>query len=142
MKLKAIPLSRAKTAWGLLQDVKRRMLEEPKRVEMDNWVEKRHPEDGGPACGTVGCFAGWVCLLKGKPRGKSPTAMRILGANCDYVMPSTIDSYWGSDSVFTDSQSGGDIKGKQGTMTYARSVVKRIDGFMKRNKAKLKAKRV
>lgn len=39
-----------------------RILEEPKRLEMSAYLIREREEEGGPACGTVGCIAGWARL--------------------------------------------------------------------------------
>ena len=66
-RLQAIPRSKAKTAWGLCQDVIRTIKEEPKRVDMAVFTANLLPQNGGPACGTIGCLAGWICHLAEKP---------------------------------------------------------------------------
>lgn len=48
----------------LLEKVKQHILEEPKRLWMGDWAFKVSPTDeNAPACGTVGCIAGWASLL-------------------------------------------------------------------------------
>lgn len=52
----------------LLLKVKQHILEEPKRLNMHNWIERYTvPEVEQskylPSCGTVGCIAGWSFLL-------------------------------------------------------------------------------
>lgn len=47
----------------LLQAIKKHILAEPKRLDMGNWGFKRDKANDGPACGTVGCIAGWAVLL-------------------------------------------------------------------------------
>lgn len=71
----------------LLLRVKAHILEEPRRLNMSEWKQTAFPgmivKDGyehglnaskhhqlltaktAPPCGTVGCIAGWVCLLSG-----------------------------------------------------------------------------
>jgi hypothetical protein len=53
----------------LLQRVKQHILEEPRRLDMDDWA---HTSNEAP-CGTQACIAGWACVLTGKatlnPRG-------------------------------------------------------------------------
>lgn len=43
--------------------VKKHILEEPKRLSMEDWGYQKLEEEGGPACGTVACIAGWLTLL-------------------------------------------------------------------------------
>lgn len=58
----------------LLRRIKRNFLNEPKRLFMGGYIYhgapgKRFIGDNGkqyfPKCGTVGCIAGWACLLSG-----------------------------------------------------------------------------
>lgn len=64
-----IPTSRAKTAYGLLSEIAALAIEEPKRMRMGDWRVRRatasvEPDLGFPACGTVGCIAGWAVTLR------------------------------------------------------------------------------
>lgn len=64
----AIPRSKAKTAYGLLSEIRTLILKEPKRYNQGFWLtrqrEDRFPElMDYPACGTIGCVAGWVQQL-------------------------------------------------------------------------------
>jgi len=52
--------SNAKTAYGLMSDIRAYILEEPKRINMSDWIEtdmkyikEEHGVDG-PVCGTLG----------------------------------------------------------------------------------------
>lgn len=83
--MKPIPRSKAKTVLGLLKDVKRVILEEPKRANMGVFYKEISPSYGGPACGTVGCFAGWVCLMATGKMGDGPKAGEILGYDLEYT---------------------------------------------------------
>lgn len=68
-------MEKAKLNRKLIEKVIKHIEEEPQRLDMDVWVEKvndksRHDrieygdaEDLQPACGTVGCIAGWAMLL-------------------------------------------------------------------------------
>jgi hypothetical protein len=57
----------------LLRKVAKHIAEEPRRLDMDVLTDIRDPkeDDRNPPCGTVGCIAGWSCLLTGMPRKKS-----------------------------------------------------------------------
>jgi hypothetical protein len=59
------PISVATNAYELLGDVAEAILREPKRFDFGNWLEHIPAEHGGPACGTVGCIAGWAVVLTG-----------------------------------------------------------------------------
>lgn len=57
----------------LLRKVKRHILEEPKRLDMNTFVSRRmswRPEEERPECGTVACVAGWAVLLDRIDKGK------------------------------------------------------------------------
>jgi hypothetical protein len=69
--VKRVPKSNAKTAYGLLSEVRRLIVDEPKRYNQGDTISFREHTDGWsvaygkwPACGTVGCVAGWVTTLK------------------------------------------------------------------------------
>lgn len=48
----------------LLEKIKKHLKEEPKRYHQGKWVEEVSVWDANaPACGTVGCIAGWAVLL-------------------------------------------------------------------------------
>ena len=52
----------------LLNKVKAHILEEPRRLEMVDWIvdaEEIPVEDNRPPCGTAGCIAGWAAMLDG-----------------------------------------------------------------------------
>lgn len=70
----------------LLRKIKAVMLARPKRVDMYGWLRHKSKERGGPVCGTVGCIAGWACLLSEK-QGKSLSDKReaVLMSFPDYA---------------------------------------------------------
>ena len=77
----------------MLQRIKKLILEEPRRLEMDSWgyivpKEQAVLDEKLPPCGTVGCIAGWANILDEIDRGIAPDhicinhqrhAARILG---------------------------------------------------------------
>jgi hypothetical protein len=65
------------TTVKLLKRVKKYILEEPRRLEMNITgcaVDPRE-DNSNPPCGTVGCIAGWACVL-GKGLEKASPAIR------------------------------------------------------------------
>lgn len=80
----------------LLRQVKRHILEKPKRLNMGYWSmsakrmvrEGRITKEVEPACGTVGCIAGWAVILTktGKRTDFLATMKRIRGHNSEVVM--------------------------------------------------------
>lgn len=161
------------TAWDLCEEVCRDMLEEPKRVNMTiitaNSREFNRTANlteifpaGVPACGTAGCFAGWI-TLKVYPEIRDLSCVAII-SDADRLLGDDLD-YWldrprvvaeincsckeckvplgGRLRVYVfDAGTKGDIEGKIGTQLYAESVVKRIREFMVLNEDKLKARRI
>lgn len=70
-----LPSSDATNGYDLLTDVCQAILDEPKRLDMSNWIavgkfaefaEKR--ENMRPSCGTLACIAGWTVLLRRNDR--------------------------------------------------------------------------
>jgi hypothetical protein len=142
-RLKLIPLSRAKTAYGLVQDVKRAILAEPKRANMGVFEGSVKPENGGPACGTVGCFAGWVCLLRGESHSMnaSDLAARILSGRPDHENGGIrfhFDGSYGPAHFFNSGPGDGCNATNPGTKAHARAVAARINRFLKLNGPELK----
>ena len=130
-----IPVSKAKTAYGLLSEIATLALAEPKRMRMAVFLDTRaavHWGDHAPACGTVGCIAGWTCVLTGNNRGVWPVmerAMDVLGL-----------SYKEGAALFLIPRLCNEEK--QGTAVHARHVVAHIRRFQKRYATQLKAKKV
>jgi hypothetical protein len=147
-KLQVIPVSRAKTALGLIQAVKRVVLADPRRVDMGTVVEDSTNPDayfGGqkPACGTVGCFAGWIGVLaKGREWSMSGP---VFGAVEKLLGPDVAFEFMGRDgiyhSVFNDGAGDSCADTTPGTKAHARAVAQRIDRFIKRNLQVLKARK-
>lgn len=149
MKLKAIRLSRAKTAWGLLLDVRKAIKSEPKRANMGVYCDALAPEHGGPSCGTVGCFAGWIMLLRGEshPLDSAFPATQLLGGNkteggvIDFYLPSKEPGYTCTGFHVFNSGGGDNCSTEEtvvGSKEHAKAVINRIDRFMKNNQKALK----
>lgn len=57
----------------LLRKIQKHILAEPKRYDQDRWlltgkdIDDYVPARQIPACRTVGCIAGWACVLSNKP---------------------------------------------------------------------------
>lgn len=138
-KLKPLPRARAKTALGLVQFVRRVILAEPKRVDMSIVAVKLPPDLGGPACGWVGCLAGWIALSAGykdMPSGRHLIrAQQLLGPRIKYCI---LDDSLGNNHVFNGG--GGDACAGTDSQTseHAEAVASRIDHFVKVNGAQLR----
>lgn len=139
-----LPYSDAKTAYGLLTDVIRAILEEPKRIWMENWLLDGDSAQTfcaargkkAPACGTIGCISGWITTLK-------PARKVWSGCGEDIIAPATGDydrrkiRLAASDMFFDTS-----VPAHYGTMKYARIVAGRIRKFQKEWAKDLKAVKV
>lgn len=144
LKLAPVPTSRAKTAYGLLSEVRRLILAEPKRYSQGTWLQRAAsttpdlmPVGGFPSCGTVGCVAGWVATLKRPRRWFNPLvsgliARRVLGLSEDQA-----DLLFDGDAAYqrnpdADSQ----------TAAHARAGAAHIYSFQKKFATQLRAKRL
>jgi hypothetical protein len=112
---------------ALLKKVKKHILAEPKRINMNTWGRDSDEGEPQPACGTVGCIAGWIVFLS-KPKSK-----------WDFWKSSDIRSEatrllrmkdWQVDGLFSPYG----VYGEPGTRDHAKSVAKRIDYFIKGHK--------
>lgn len=116
----------------LLTQIRDHILEEPKRVTMEDWLQRIPKEwvtDRDPACGTIGCIAGWAVVL-GLPRRKyvynvSTTARGVLELSVEEARWLFYVGGWPNqfrESLHTLSPR---------TPEYAAVVAKRIDYFIK-----------
>ena len=65
-----IPRSKATNAYDLLSEIQDLIRTEPKRYNQNIWLRRvKRGEAKRPACGTVGCVAGWVVALKVPVKG-------------------------------------------------------------------------
>lgn len=139
-----VPYSDAKTAYTLLSDVIRTILEEPKRVHMDNWLlqgegvkdflyRKGVLDIGGPACGTIGCISGWITTLKPNANVSSIAGEDIIapyigwGGGIDGAYLRRQEMREAADAMFMDTT----VDATYGTRKYARIVAGRIRKFQK-----------
>ena len=146
-KLTRIPRSKAKTAYGLCMDVIRAIQAEPRRADMRVAVQIRDVSDpDAPACGTVGCFAGWIMVLR---QGREQTlngnlctyyvfnAENLLGHNICYLTAGRNNLY-----VFNSGEGDACETTTPGTPAHARAVVARIRKFVRINKTALQARKL
>lgn len=131
-----IPKSKAKTAYGLLSEVRTLILAEPLRYNQVSWLERQseaiETETVFPACGTVGCVAGWVStLVRGDTFSWSetgPVATLALGLSDQQA-----------DELFAASAAG---YGRRQTARHAAAGAKHIAAFQKKYRRQLLAKKV
>lgn len=139
-KKNLIPKSKAKTAYSLLSEVCAVIAAEPLRYDQWTWGRREgdmSPDDLTfhayvfPACGTVGCVAGWVATLKSKRdfdmNNAGTIARRILGLG-------------GKDAGELFSPEA--ARGASQSTAHAAAGVKHIRRFQKKHRAQLLAKKV
>ena len=127
-------LTRQISSYALLDQVKKLILEEPKRICMafelsqeGDGKEQDLPE-GYPRCGTVGCVGGWCGYLLGEKKDISlGNVGRYMNLIDDQSNELFFPAGWLSDR--TDAQ----------TPTYARKVAAHVSHFQKKYERQLKA---
>lgn len=129
-----IPVSKAKTAYGLLSEIAALSLAEPKRMRMGVFLATNVTSgdwgDEMPACRTIGCIAGWTTVLTKSGGGDvSEEARLALGLTTQQSVELFLYKRL--------CQSFG-----QGTARHSRRVVSHIRRFQKKYKAQLLAKKV
>lgn len=140
-----IPKSKAKTAYGLLSEVRALILAEPLRYDQGTWIERkdnpRRNFDGDiceapksyPACGTVGCVAGWVATLTRKETWAYDETEGIaqikLGLNDEQAI-----MLFDCDAVRHTIEPQ--------TIQHAKAGARHIQRFQKKHAAQLKAKKL
>lgn len=142
MKTEKLPTSRAKTAYGILSEVRRLILKQPLRYTQQRYIARlgsnghdvdpigpTHTVVVAPPCGTVGCVAGWIATLaRGNNFKYSDTpkiAEEVLGM-----------SYVETEELF----SGRAVSGTPQTLDHAERGAKHIAAFQKKYSTKLRAK--
>lgn len=131
-----LPVSRARTAYGLLSEIAALALAEPKRMRMSVTLLRDDPASAPnfyPACGTVGCIAGWTTVLKGLRTdpfgGVLSSAARTLGLIGEQ-----------EDDLFCDVPLCSATN--QQTVAHAKAVARHIREFQKKYRHQLLAKKV
>lgn len=146
---------RPENAYDLLEAVARHIEEEPRRYYQSSWVLRgdriRALELAAPACGTVGCRAGWVVALNDGLN--APAIVSQLGALPAFDEPvrdraeeilglghlDTDDLFSGC-AIYVEDAGGCDITPPAGSPAYAKLGADGIRAFMKAHEAHLKAR--
>lgn len=143
------PLTKAKTAWGLLQDVKKRVLQVPEAIDMSDVLCS-----ASTPCGTVGCLAGECCMLTlgrrralgfGMPSGVSrmtfaETLLGGEGNKPEFVTERQQGAFEIALCSLLDAGSSDRVGTLEpGTKRYARAVVARVNRFMRKYEKRLRA---
>lgn len=123
----------------LLRKIQRAIMQEPKRIVMNDWLIQNidDEEDRGlktPDCGTVGCIAGWAAVLHETSDPKNFSA-----AEGDWPDANTYLGIENGDPLFYPDQWPFKFqkmlrKHPPQTKAYARVVCSRIDHFIKTGK--------
>ena len=110
----------------LFRKIRKHILEEPKRINLNHWVD---PYSEVAPCGTEGCIAGWACVL-GIPQASpieicedplinfSSMARALLG-----ISPGQEVGLF-SPNAYT--------RATPHTLSYAKAVVRKMNKFVKR----------
>jgi hypothetical protein len=140
------------TVGDVIARIQQIILEEPRRLNMDTWMTDfahtlthRFHLQPPPACGTVGCVAGWVAVLfrpdlRVRPRSISSMAERVLGyipeniAAMEYLPSDMKENYRDVGSLFSCAASNefGETEslGEPGTRFHAQAVARRLDVYL------------
>jgi hypothetical protein len=118
-----LPTTTATDPVGILKDVARVILAEPLRYDQGDWLQT-DVHQHGPPCGTVGCVAGWVCVLT----RRGPSFSRFLD-----VMAEARDRLEISGPAAYDLFNGSAIDEdlEYGTPAYAEAGVRHIDRWLR-----------
>lgn len=142
------------TVQALLTEIRRLILEEPKRLSMSAWVSMFQGETvnaygasklkaGLPACGTVACLAGWGAVLLRPDDAPAATLDRyaelvfedLLGYGSgsgrgvgELFSPDVIDL--DDTSWFEHDEDDEPILPPSGTLEHAEAVARRIDTYI------------
>lgn len=138
-KRSLIPKSKAKTAYGLLSEIRALILAEPLRYDQRDTltiIPRRelasHPT--APACGTIGCVAGWVGALKHSRPQRLAEFYNVL--NFAHRTLGLEDCQ--RSELFGVFKAGADERGPE----HAKAGATHIASFQKKYRAQLLAKKV
>lgn len=147
----SMPVSKAKTAYGLLSEIRKLVTQEPKRYDQENTLTRGlaakeiYEAEMLPSCGTVGCVAGWVIALRSPNRSQGDVldaATAILGLRGIY-------DDWGSQAFeLFRATAAGDRQGADGVCTvgsiaaHAKRGAEHIARFQNKYAKQLKAKKL
>ena len=145
MNKSAMPKSKAKTAYGLLSEIRKLILAEPQRYDQKNWswLGEELPSNRRPACGTVCCVAGWVSALKFKKQiTKVESATFALSDSKVFKRAkSVLGLTYEATLELTHPNAAGD-RNAQTVEEHARHGAAHIAKFQQKYAKQLKAKRV
>lgn len=116
----------------LLNRVKAHILEEPKRLFMPGFLARKGDDedvDRYPACGTIGCYAGWICVLSGEHDlfGKE---LADKAASLAHINLDQADRLFFSHVVGWSEQDNAKLWSGDGTPETAALAARRLDEFI------------
>ena len=140
------PITKPVTAYEFFEKLIGVMKEEPARVDQGDWLRTGKEniacevKDGlhgaAPACGTVGCTAGWASILLGYKRFPDPDKVADdLGLN---ILGDTEFNQSIQGQLFSHEGYNGNVTALSGTKQHMNQVVSGIRDFMNEYKPKLK----
>lgn len=140
MSKSSMPVSKAKTAYQLLDDVADLILEEPLRYDQRYWRLTASAWKM-PDCGTVCCIGGWVDQLKADGQAENVedfTVARGVGASARNILGLTAAQ---ARELFNPDAAGDEpVEGQ--SVEHGFNGVRHIRKFQKKYAKQLKAKRV
>lgn len=150
--LACVPKARAENAYDLLGEVIDLIKEDPKRYNQHFWLTDGESSGGTgldfsdlprpilevrknmPACGTMGCVAGWVSTLMKGPQAAMRSSAGIFAAE---VLGLTDRQ---KDHLFAGEKAG--MRDHESPEEHAKRGIQHIQRFRAQHKAQLKAKRI
>ena len=137
MAKNAMPVSRARTAYGLLSEIRKLILEEPKRYDQTAWRYKWPVGcQEAPACGTTACVAGWVVTLKVPDFSAYQHSFEDEGARVLGLSPAAAEALFDGNAA----KERGD--GRRDILRHAKRGAAHIARFQKKYAKQLRSKRV
>lgn len=137
-------ITRRMDAYEFLSELVKVIHEEPKRLNMGNWLKTRFNEmEPKPVCGTVACIGGWTVAML-RPKGITTAAFVIEGVNSragSYAV--TASQVLGMTTRQTEHLFHPHVRAMTiGSAEYVEAVVKRIRNFQSNHRRQLHAKMV
>jgi hypothetical protein len=149
--LACVPKASAENAYELLEQVVEAIKEDPKRYNQHLWVTNGErnggyspitfmPQDypdirlNMPACGTMGCVAGWVSVMTKGPK----EAMQLNAQGHAQIVLGITDMQ--AERLFAGHAAG--ERDHESPEAHAARGIRHIQRFMKANAAQLKAKKL
>lgn len=125
-----LPRTRQTSAVGILKDVVKVIREEPLRYNQGDWIRTTDERSVGPACGTIGCVAGWVAVLT-RPAKDVTGASVALADVASRARKALGLSERQADFLFGSELPGDGGYADPGSRAYMEAGVEHIESFMR-----------